>query len=445
MGFGYLAGVIIVTLILKALAELGVGFNFAAAASLLSVFGLLGLLSSWLVVTPAPPALHRQPQSPPSGWTYFVFAVAGLLLLRYWGIAQEISIRPLFAWDAWMNWAPKAIVWFEAGAMHEFVSPEEWLLQGYTSTAYTLGNAAANRYPETVPLIQYWGMLALGDSRSPVIYFPWLLIIVSLGCALYGLMLLSGSDRLMAALACYVLLNLPYINVHTALVGYADIWLACAVCLSSFCLHNWWKFKSTGYLFLTVFFSVSCMLLKVPGLIIGALILFVLFCYLLSGYRQAFFSLLALIAIILILTLTTGLTFDIPGTGQVVLNSNTISLPYIGSFDIEYHPVFTEILTATFLSRNWNILFYIFALAVICDLKRPLKCVKYSPLLPLIISILIFIIFISAFTEHYVSVVNFTTINRALLYAIPTIIYYIFIQARKLNSQAQSPMGNHGS
>ena len=46
-----------------------------------------------------------------------------LLAWRYLTIVQEMLLRPLYAWDAWMNWVPKAIVWFHSQGTHALCHP----------------------------------------------------------------------------------------------------------------------------------------------------------------------------------------------------------------------------------------------------------------------------------------------------------------------------------
>ena len=64
-----------------------------------------------------------------------VTVLLALLAWRYLTILQELLLRPLYAWDAWMNWAPKAIVWFHLEHLIEFVNPEQWLSRALESTA----------------------------------------------------------------------------------------------------------------------------------------------------------------------------------------------------------------------------------------------------------------------------------------------------------------------
>jgi len=118
----------------------------------------------------------------PIGWQS---ALLALLAWRYAVLFEELTLRPLYAWDAWMNWAPKAVVWFHQQVLVEFAHPHDWLQQE-GEVLYTLGNRFSSDYPETVPLILLWSMLGGGTADHGAIYLPWVLVPPALGVALYG-------------------------------------------------------------------------------------------------------------------------------------------------------------------------------------------------------------------------------------------------------------------
>jgi hypothetical protein len=103
-----------------------------------------------------------------------------LITYRYTGIAQEIGLRPLYPWDAWMNWALKAVTWFILGGLVPYISPEDWLQKLENTTTYTTGAKNAWQYPVTVPLIQLWGMLGVGNSDQTFGNLAWVSLCVNL-------------------------------------------------------------------------------------------------------------------------------------------------------------------------------------------------------------------------------------------------------------------------
>ena len=100
------------------------------------------------------------------------------------------------------------------------------------------------------------------------LFLPWILAVINLGLALYGHIRLNGSSVLTATLACYLLLSMPYLNVHTALAGYADIWLAAAFSLAIFALGEWHLNRSWSYGMLVLLMAFFCSQIKAPGLVL---------------------------------------------------------------------------------------------------------------------------------------------------------------------------------
>ncbi len=434
-GHGYLVGVLLVTLLIRLWSAAGLELQFWNLTIPLTCLMLLGLVALGRQSVPqnkATLARSRLPVMPSKNWRTAVIALlVGLILYRYTTLIHEFALRPLFPWDAWMNWAPKAIVWFYHNGLVPYVSPVEWSQHTEGKLSYTLGNFHAWRYPINVPLIQLWSMLGAKTSDHPLVYFPWIMIMLSLALALLGHLRLSGLSPLGAALACYILLNLPYINIHTVLTGYADLWLAAVFGLATFALHGWHCVRHWSYALLALFFALGCALTKIPGIVLGVIIVAVF----LASLTKLNFKLLlitgGLLALCLTYTVITGIEFTIPNIGQFTLNQDIIDLPYIGSFSLEYHPVHGAFLDTLFYMQNWNMLWYLSIVAFFyIAWKKWLK--PPSPELALLILGMLFIFFTFYFTIHYRSALNFTALNRALLYLIPVLIFYLAARVTEL-------------
>lgn len=123
-----------------------------------------------------------------------------------------------------------------------------------------------------------------------------------------------------------MLLNLPYVNIHSVLTGYADLWLAATFGLATFALHGWRCARHCSYALLALFFAVACALIKVPGIVLGASIVSV---FLISIARLNF-KLVAVIGVLLAICLayinTIGIKFTLPNIGQITLNSDIVLL-----------------------------------------------------------------------------------------------------------------------
>ena len=78
------------------------------------------------------------------------------LALRFVLLLVEATLRPLYPWDAWTQWATKARVWYALKSMAPFVGASEWLAAPTGSLYFD----AAPHYPATVPLTQVWSAIA---------------------------------------------------------------------------------------------------------------------------------------------------------------------------------------------------------------------------------------------------------------------------------------------
>ncbi len=140
-------------------------------------------------------------------------------------MAAEVAWRPLYPWDAWVQWATKARVWYELGHLAPFVRADVWLAGG--NGAYF---DASPNYPATVPLLQVWTCVALGRWDDSAMNWPWLAILVALVAAMYGALRGEGVAPLLALFGAYLLASLPLVDVHVALAGYADLPMGSGVC-----------------------------------------------------------------------------------------------------------------------------------------------------------------------------------------------------------------------
>ncbi len=430
-GQGYLVGIFLTTVTIRFADWAGFGLHFWPLTVFLSLLGIVAL-----AVQPRQSSRSKwEPNSAVSPYWHKAIVVILLLLLswRYVTLLQEILLRPLYAWDAWMNWAPKAIVWFYLGELVDFVNPDQWLLQGPEVQSYTLGNRQASQYPPTVPLILLWGMMGIGSWDSSFLYLPWLLLAINFGLALYGHLRLTGSSVLSSTVATYMLLGLPYYNVHTVLAGYADIWLAAAFGMSVFALHEWHLNRAWPYGFLFLVTAVLCSQLKTPGIVLALILLGAFLRSLVhASYRREILLLSSLAAISLALLLF-GLDIQVPTVGRFVINTDVINLPLLGEHSLHFHPVWNAFLESMFVMTNWHLGWYLSAFLLLAMALRGRFFRQPAPDTFAIIAALLFLFFVFFFTEHHRAATNFVTLNRALLYVVPALIYYLFLKLNSLN------------
>jgi hypothetical protein len=161
----------------------------------------------------------------------------GLLLLsiRFVGLAMEVGWRLLLPYDAWAQWATKSRVWFEFGRIVPFVLPDAWLRSGDPMAFMDMHS----NYPGTVPLLQVWTDLCLGRWDESLMNAPWLALFATLGLAFYAQLRRTAIAPWRAMIYTYFLLSLPFLDIHVALAGVADVFVAATYGLAAIALWQW--------------------------------------------------------------------------------------------------------------------------------------------------------------------------------------------------------------
>jgi len=425
LGYGYFAGILASAAIMFTLDALDLAQNFYVHAAILLVLAALGL---WLTRTIPWFASPRNSTAVGAGGariTWRQIAVGLLLLLlilRFGGFALEILWRPLYPWDAWMNWAPKARVWFEHKSLVPHLAPEAWLASG-PALAYTGSNEENWTFAPLVPLIQFWIALALDRWDENLINLPWLQAAIALTLACYGQARALGARPLFALIVCYLLVSLPLFGTHVALAGYADLWMACLYALAVMAFLRWAQDRDPRQALITLIFLAALPFVKKPG-IAWALTLF-------PALLTALFSvkLLALVValfsgVIGTLYFTTGIDFTLPFGAHIALNPQQIRLPgYVGD-GFHFYPVWEPFLRHLFLRPNWHLFWY--AVPVMLLLATPFAPRDRRLAVPLTLGVtgLLFLFLVFFFTGRYsAEAINAVTINRAILHLVPALTF----------------------
>ena len=425
LGHGYLLGVFATTLLIRLWDLAGLGLSFAGLASVLLSLCLLGALVLRQRI------LERPPGTPSSGhpeasWEKIIILLLLVLIgWRLYSVTHEALIKPIYSLDALMNWAPKAVTWFHLDELVDFVHPREWLVQSPETVHYTLGNYHAWSYPETVPLVQLWSMISANSWDHSLLYTPWVLVAFNLGLALYGHLRLAGASVLAASISTYLLLNLPFINVHTALPGYADLWLASAFGMAIFALYQWEQRRDRGYALLFLFNAILCSQLKLPGVVLCTILLLAFVRTLLGASYTTELKISAVLIAILAYGLIFGIHIDLPGERAIALSANALDLPLFGRFEFEYHAISSAMLSTTLSALNWNLTTYMLLLLLATKIYNRDILLRPPSYLLAILGGLVFIVLVYYFTRHYLNALNFTAVNRALLSLVPALIFYI--------------------
>ena len=410
-GCGWFVGAMTLTLWMRALSYVGVNFSLIAIAGPLAVAtaALAAFVwrtqnrDRWRVVLRE--AWRQLRGLGTEGWARVIWIALLLwLVMRSLFLLLDIVWMPLYPWDAWIQWATKARVWYEVGHMVPFARSEPWFAAGGAAWF-----DASPNYPATVPLWQVWTNLALGRWDDALMNLPWWLLAIAFTLAVYGALRWAGLGATGALIGAWMVSSLPLANVHVALAGYADLPMAAYFALAAITIWQWAAERTTANLAVAVFLVLACPLIKTPG-IAWALAL-------VPGVLQAVFPqrgpkiIAAAFAVALIALV-------------VLARTDPVVLGYRLHFD--YAPPWYGLLESLFLLGNWHLLWYAF-LAVAALAWRELSAQWLAPLTAIIAAGLLFLFVVFAFTNAREWVTDQTTVNRAILHLAPLLTFWMVV------------------
>ena len=331
---------------------------------------------------------------------------------RYGLLLVEATTRPLYPWDAWMQWATKARVWFELKAIVPFAPFDVWLPAN--GAVYF---DAAPHYPATVPLWQVWSALLIGRWDDAHTNLAWWCTAVSIGLLVYGFLRSAGGSRWLAIVGAWLAGSLPIANVHVALAGYADLPMAAYVTLAMLAGWRWARLRRAEDLLLFLLCLVALPTIKNPGK--AWLVL------LLPGIAVAVWPRWGLRAAGLIV-----------GAGVLALLILAQTSPTILGYRIQYAGAlpWQGLLDAYFLYANWHILWFA-AVAVAIVGARSLLATDTAPLTVTLGLGLLFLLFGFAFTNASTWVDDQSTVNRATLHLAPLVVVWMLLVYREWSAK----------
>jgi hypothetical protein len=416
IGYGYLVGLFGITVLMRLLSFAGVSWNVVWIAVPVAV---LAAGAYWR----ARP-LHLRADLRLATGTFATLAPSSraliwlLLLLtciRMITLGAEVVLNPLVAYDALAHWATKSRVWFEYGRMVPFVQDVEW-----GRAAGTMNFTDAHpEYPGTVPLFQVWTALCLGRWDESLVNVPWVACLVSLGIAFYAQARRLGLSTLKAMFGTYVLLSLPYLTIHVALAGYADIFIAAAYGLGAMSLWHWSIARQRRDAGLAIAMAIICASLKQEGalwvltLVPGALI---------ALNRRLGIGMTAIVAVAALLFLAFAPS-EISIFGRALRTH----------FDDVSRPLAEHL----FVMDNWHLLWYA-ALAVLVCNARSLGGSLLAPMSVTMLAAAAFIVVVFFFSLASWGVRDETLTNRLLLHVVPALLFYLALILRSSQHQAKA-------
>jgi hypothetical protein len=424
LGYGYILGMLATTLVMRLQDAVGLQQSFGLTAAFLSGLTALGVWLnrdvSWKGWGNEPPA---QPSSAGELWKDLVFGLLlGLIIIRLAGLGLEILWRPLYPWDSFMNWAPKARVSYELKTLAPFVDPTEWLKQD-AQGAYTVYN---HHYPPTIPLIQLWMALSLGRWDDALINLPWLQCAVALGLGFYGQARAWGAQPLTAVVFTYLLLSMPLLETHVALAGYADLWMAAIYALASMSFVLWLRDRDTRQGAIALLLALGCALIKQPGIAWMLTFLPALLVAILPGRWAAGLAAVTGLAIVA-LPMSGGFQADIPRLGTLKDSLSEIVIPHLANYQLRFYPVWISFFEAHFVQANWHLFWYMWFAVMLSALPKISSIPFVRAVIAQVIAAFSFIILVFFFTDKASDAIDYITINRAVLHMVPMLLFYSLI------------------
>jgi hypothetical protein len=411
----------LLTLWMRALSVAGVSFGRGSIA--LPLLALIAGTLWWArrtryLTIPSAGALRAAITPPPlPRWQRAIWIVlTGWIALRFALVAAEIAWRPLYPWDAWVQWATKARVWYELGRIAPFGNPEQWLA-GTPGLYFD----ASPGYPATMPLLQVWTCTMIGQWDDSAMNWPWLAMLVALTFAVYGVLRGEKLTPLAALIGAYLVATLPLLDVHAALAGYADLPQAVIYTLAALATYRWCLRRDARDGIVALALACACPLIKTPGLV---------------------WALTLLPAVVVTLLPRYGLRALGAGAGVVILGAVVLAqtqwtvLGY--PLRLDFAPAWRELVRTYFLMGNWNLLWYGLIVLWIVAARRLFK----PPLLPISVIVaagLAFLFIVFSVSEAAAWMADLTTANRATLHLAPLLITSAMLIWNQLNSSALAP------
>jgi hypothetical protein len=410
-------------------------WRIASVLTLLTAAGGLLLLRARLLTSATiPPAADRYSDNP-----RFVRILFWLLLcwatLHLVFAAIEILHRPVFPWDAWLNWIYRAKAWYFNSAILPMDNPQDWLL-GTGTARY---NVPGNNYPTFVPVLALWCASALGYWSETLVNLPVLLCGIALGLGMYGQCREFGLPKWQAALATYLLLSVPLVGVHLALAGMADIWMVGFTGLGFVALLHGLILARRHQMALGMFMVVMGIATKTEGTawLLTALVLLALS----VRTRISLLMLAVAFCLIFILWLASSYSAQIPILDYFGMSDGPIKHLMLDTQTEEISSLWSYYLKNYFMSGSWHLL-WIYLLIVACSLFLLPAGIGRRSLVVFYCITLAALFFSLAFGEKLDFGENWRIPGPpAILHIVPAIIYSILIAWNAISVQVGHSFG----
>jgi hypothetical protein len=425
LGCGFVTGAMACALAVAPLGRVEVGRIVPLAAPVLIA---LGVAAWWWALrgSPAPPrAAARETPLHPLLWILIALVAIHAALM-----ADELLLRPMYPWDAWAAWLLKPKAWMLGGHLDRFVSPAAWL----ADSSGALRTAATWNYPEALGRIALWFAAAWGEWNAGVVGLPWLALWIALLAGVYGQLRALGLPRGRAVVAIYALGSLPLINVHVALAGYADLWIATLLAFACLAWMRGLEGGGRGHFVLAAAFAAMLPLVKLEGRV--WLVIFaasMLYAKMGPRLRRLALAFAPVVGIGVVAAYLLRLPLIAPALDRIGLTADTGAL-------LEHAPtVIGAVAEGLFAQYNWHL----FGFAVALTLVVRFSALAGSPSLR-VLGVFValgaaFLLALFMLTPAGKWAESYTAVNRLGLQIVPAMLAFAALMWRDSAAGAQAP------
>jgi len=344
-----------------------------------------------------------------------IWCLIGLLVVHAWLMADEILLRPMYPWDAWAAWLMKPKAWMLGGHLDAFVGFDDWL----ADATGTLRTAQSWNYPEALGRLALWFASAWGDWNAGVVGAIWFALWAALLAGVYGGVRTLGLARDRSIVTVYALGSLPLINVHVALAGYADLWIAALIALA--CL-SWMRALETGArgpLVLAALFALLLPAVKLEGAIWLVLLAgTMLYARMPLRFRRVALVLAPLIGAGVVLAYLLRMPLIAPALDRIGLSADTDVL-------LAHAPaVIGAAAEGLFAQYNWHLFWIALVLTLVvrfAKLKQSAS-LRFLGLFLLLGSAFLFALFVLTPAGKWAE--SYTAVNRLSLQIVPAMLVF---------------------
>jgi tetratricopeptide (TPR) repeat protein len=401
VGAGWFAGAFITTLWMRACSLMQLKFSVAAiAVPLFATTIALALIALQRHRNDPLSAVRRSIGSlfatDESGWHRAAWLALVLwVALRFALLLLEVALRPMYPWAAWAQWATKARVWYALGSLAPFVDSAAWFA-GSGSYTDSLPNL-----PATAPLLQAYTAVMLGRWDDSLVNLPWWLCGIALVLAAYGFLAGRRVPSWVALIGTALVATLPFLDLHIALAGYADLPSSTYLTIGTCALLRALERHNPSDIALAMLLLVAVALIKPIGIVWLALIIPGVAAAALPAWRQRIG-----IAFLAGILLAVGIGFRTGALSTAATDSAGVSA------------LRDAIVESWFVFANWNLLWYGVLGAAVLGYRHVLSA-RLAPLTLIVAAGIAYVLSSLFFPAGWSLHGDPVSLNRATLHVAP--------------------------